>query len=350
MSEQTGLQEGMRVGIFGGTFNPPHIGHTNVLTTVHGRLNLDRLFVVPAAQNPFKPPVEGPTDQQRLEMAEKAFGEYEFVSIDDQEIVRGGMSYTVETVERYAKVIAPQDLYLIVGLDQFEEFDKWKDFERILTLANLVVVTRPKHSLPFTKDELPKGIQSLVADFDRQFLALKSERSIEFVRLQDVDVSSTEVRKRLRTERNVDRYLDIKVEDYIKQNSLYASLGPRIGDYEAFTKFCAQVLFDKKALNVRAFDLTSIEAVSEYTLIASGTSTRHTSALAENIQRAVKEEFNVFPQAAEGTGEGRWVVLDYGSLIIHLFYDFIRMEYRLEDLWKSGKDLGLVDQTLPPKK
>jgi nicotinate-nucleotide adenylyltransferase len=344
-----GIDSGSRIGIFGGTFNPLHMGHLNCISTVHTRLHLDKVIVVPAAQNPKKPVVEGPTSEQRLEMLKIGVSDYAYVDVDDQELKRGGMSYTIDTIRSYREQVAAENLYLIVGLDQFEEFDTWKDYEQILELANLIVVTRPNHSLPFTEDDMPAGLKKLVAVFDRQFVALTTGRSIEFLRLQDVDVSSSDVRKRLRTGRNVDRHITIEVEDYVRQHNLYGPLGPRIGDFEKFTNFCAQALFARKAINVRGFDLRAIESPTEFTLIASGTSTRHTSSLAEAVAKAVKEEFNVFPQSLEGIGEGRWVVLDYGSLIVHVFYDFVRQEYRLEDLWRHGRDLQIKDETPVPQ-
>ena len=332
-----------RTGIFGGTFSPMHMGHMNLLQTVQSRMNLEKIYVVPASQNPLKPATEGPTDAQRLEMLKVGTAEFEYLEVDDQEIKRGGKSFTVDTITEYAKKIDAADLFLIVGLDAFEELDRWKDFEKILTLANLIVVTRPNHTLPFTAGDLPEGIQPLVAVFDRQYVALNSGRSIEFVRLNDQDVSSTDIRKRMRSGQNVDRHLDLKVEEFLRANQIFAPIGPKIGDYEAFTRFCAQALWDKKAIQVRGFDLSKIEAPTEFTLVASGTSTRHANSLAEAVQRAVKEEFNVLPQSVEGVSEGRWVVLDYGALIIHVFYDFVRQEYRLEDLWRAGRDLLLQE-------
>lgn len=342
-----GITAESRVGIFGGTFNPLHMGHIGCITSIHSRLNLDKVVVVPAAQNPQKPPVEGPTPEQRVEMLKLGLADMPFVAIDEQELKRGGKSFTIDTLTNYAQTVPPENLYLIVGLDQFDDFDKWKDFEKILTIANLAVVTRPNHSIPFSEEDLPAGLKKLIAVFDRQFIALTSGRSIEFVRLQDVDVSASDVRKRLRTGRNVDRHLTIEVEEFIKSKNLYGPLGPRIGDYETFTDFCAQALFARKAINVRGFDLRSMEAPTEFTLIASGTSTRHTTALAEAVTKAVKDEYNVFPQSFEGGSEGRWVVLDYGSLIVHIFYDFVRQEYRLEDLWKQGRDMQIQDKTVP---
>lgn len=339
----------MRVGIFGGTFNPLHMAHVNVITTTHSRMNLDAIAVVPAARNPLKAPVEGPNDKQRLVMLERGLAEFmDYVVIDDCEIERGGVSYTVDTIKDYAKTTPPENLYLIIGLDQFDDFDKWKDVETILTMANLIVVTRPKHNLPFSEEDLPKGLQPLVAAFDRQFIQLNSGRSIEFLRLQDMDISASDVRKRMRTGRNVDAQLSIVVEEYLREEGIFAPIGPKVGDFEAFTRFCANALFARKAINVRAFDLTKLEAATEFTLIASGTSTRHATSLAEAVQKAVKEEFNVLPMSVEGTGEGRWVLLDYGSLIVHVFYDFVRQEYRLEDLWKHGRDLQVKDPTPAP--
>jgi nicotinate-nucleotide adenylyltransferase len=338
-----------RIGLFGGTFNPLHVGHINCITTVRQRLGFDKIVVIPAAQNPKKLPVEGPSPEQRLEMLRVGLQEFDYVEIDDLELKRGGPSYSVDTVAEYGKRVPSENLYLIIGMDQFEQFDQWKDFERILTLSNLVVVTRTGHQIPFSADELPEGLKKLVAAFDRNFIALTTGRTIDFVRLSDIDVSASEVRKRLRTGRNVDKYLTIPVEELIREKQMYGPLKDRIGDYELFTRFCADRLADRKAINIRGFDLREIDAPTEFTLVASGTSTRHVSSLAENLVREIKEEYNVLPQSSEGMSEGRWVLLDYGSLIVHLFYDYVRQEYRIEELWKKGRALDFGTEATAEK-
>jgi nicotinate-nucleotide adenylyltransferase len=302
------------------------------------------VIVVPAARNPRRSPIEGPTPEQRMEMLRIGLSELSYAEIDDQELRRGGLSYSVQTIENYAATVSPEGLFLIVGADQFDEFDKWKDFERILELANLAVIARPGVEPPFSADDMPEGLRALVAEFDRGFAQLATGRHIEFLRVAGVDVSATDVRKRLRSSRGVERSLTIPVEEYLRAQGLYGPLGPRIGDFEEFTRFCAGVLFERKAVAVRGFDLRGLEAASDFTLVASGTSTRHAGALAERVLHAVKEEFNVHPQSAEGLSEGRWALLDYGALIVHVFYDFVRQEYRIEDLWKNGRDLKLADQ------
>lgn len=337
----------MRVGIFGGSFNPPHMGHINSLVTVQKKAGLDKIHVVPAAQNPLKMEVEGPTAEQRLELVKHALSTYgKQFYVDDQEIRRGGLSYTIDTVMNLRQNMDPEDLYLVIGADQFEEFSQWKDYQKILTEANLIVTTRPGWDIPQEADELPEYLKALVAEYDFNFIELKTGRNVQFIRLQDIEVSASEVRKLLRTGRPVEKVLPLSVESYIRDHKLYRPIGDKIGDFAKFTEFCANVLFSKKGIQVRGFDLTGMAAPTEYALIASGTSTRHAVSLAENVISAVKEEYNVLPQSLEGTDEGRWVLVDYGSLIVHVFYDFVRQEYSLEKLWKDGKEMPLKDPYL----
>lgn len=340
----------MRVGIFGGGFNPPHMGHVNSLQTVQKKMGLDLIYVIPNNQNPLKLQVEGPTAEQRLEMTRKALESYgdKFV-VDDREIKRGGVSYTIDTIKSFRKEIDADDLFLIIGADNFETFHEWKDYEKILSETNLIVTTRPGFSVPSGTDDLPGFLKNHVADADFNFVELKTGRNIQFLTLNDVEVSSSQLRRWLRAQKPVGQYIPLAVENYIKDLRLYRPIGERISDYSKFTEFCAGVLFDKKAINVRGFDLRKLSKPTEFALVASGTSTRHAVAMAENVVQAVKEEYGLYPQGIEGTDEGRWVVVDYGSLILHVFYDFVRNEYSLEQLWKDGLDMGLKDKTLPPK-
>ena len=334
----------MKIGIFGGSFNPPHMGHLNCLQTVQKRLGLDKVILVPTSQNPLKPQIEGPSAEHRLELTRLAFQSWgpQF-EVSDLEIKKSGKSYSVDTLKALRKAHPDDELFFILGADSFSSFSEWKNPAELLKLANWVVTSRPGFDFPDTPEDLPPVIQEEVADFDFNFAELKTGRSIQFIRLQDVDISATQLRKWLRVGKNVEKYIPLSVESYIKAHRLYQPLGNKIGDYKTFTEFCGQVLFDRKAINVKGFDLRQISTPAEFTLVASGTSTKHAASLAENVIVAVKEEFNVFPQSIEGVDEGRWVVVDYGSVIIHVFYDFVRQEYSLENLWRDAIDLGLKD-------
>lgn len=327
----------MKIGLFGGTFNPPHLGHINSIETVRRKMGLDKVFIIPSFQNPLKKEIDGPTPEHRLNMLKAAIYGYEkHYEIDTQELERKGLSYTKDTIAEYRKKYESKDLYLILGGDNLLNFDKWKDYKKILEEANLVITTRPGYGIPSTKEELPKYLKGLTADIEFNFIELNSGRSIQFVTLDDIEVSSTELRKKLRTGRPVTKYLPLSVENYIKENNLYRDFGQKVKDYKEFALFCAKVLDDKKGILTNSYDLTGMSAPTEYTVISSGTSTRHAVALAESLTSSVKDEFNLLPQGIEGTEEGRWVVIDYGSLMVHIFYDYVRQEYNIERLWREA--------------
>ncbi len=337
----------MKIGIFGGSFNPPHNGHVNSLVTVQKKMGFDKIHIIPNNQNPLKIPTELPGPEHRIEMVKQAFSTYgSAFYVDDIEIKRGGKSYTIDTVKALRKEFESKDLYLIIGADNFENFSEWKDYKKILKEINLVVTTRPGYAIPETEDEFPDYLNGMIAESDFGTVELTTGRSIEFITLSDLDISSSELRKKLRLGRPVDKFLPLSVESYIKANKIYRSASEKISDYSQFTAFCAQVLFDRKAIAVRAFDLQALGTTTDFTLIASGTSTRHSASIAENLVMAVKEEFNVLPQGVEGVDEGRWVVVDYGPLIVHVFYDYVRQEYRLEELWSAGKEITVKDQKI----
>ena len=334
-----------KIGIFGGSFNPPHLGHINSVVSVAKELKLKKVFVVPTHQTPGKSVLENPTPADRVEMLKLAFAdENKLVEVDTREIERGGVSYTAETLQEYSKEYDAEQLHLIIGADAFETFDKWKDFDKVLSLANVIVTTRPGFILPYKTEDLPKGIQALATSMTRDQVELTTGRTINFVHLKDVGISATELRKFIRSGLRVDKYLPLTVEKYIRTKKLYSAEKTGVTDFKDLTQYCAGILFDKKGFNVRGFDLSRIESPTDYTLIASGTSTRHVSALGENIIAEVKRKFGLNPLSIEGVREGRWVLVDYGALIVHIFYDFIRQEYKLEELWSDGKPLKLQDE------
>lgn len=345
MDQQHSVQ---RVGVYGGTFNPIHDGHIGCIHTVIEKMQLDELLVIPASQSPHRALVDGPSPQQRLTMVQLGVKGQDKVTVDDREIRRGGLSYTIDTLTELVK--PTKEVFLIIGLDQFEVFDEWKDFDRILDMVHLVVTSRPGCHWPSDVLDLPQGVGAFVESFDPKEIQLSSGKKIFFLQLDDIDVTSTEIRKGLRMGGIAEQQIPVAVKDFIISEGLYEPITGKIGDFEAFTKFCANILIDKRGINVQAKDLSQLSQPSEYVLIASGTSTRHATALSEYLTREVKKRYGVYPQSAEGQSEGRWVVLDYGSLIVHLFYDFTRAEYRLEELWKEGIEIELPQPNPEPER
>jgi nicotinate-nucleotide adenylyltransferase len=331
-----------KIGIFGGYFNPLHNGHLNAMLSIKHELALEKIKVIPARQTPFREQVEGPTPDQRFKMVELGLQEYQdFLEIDDVEINRDGISYTVDTLKEIKDKNNTEDLYLIIGADQFHDFDLWKDYKVILEQVNLVVTTRPGYSLPFTLADFPEGLKPFVEVFEGKIALLSTGKSIQFIRIKDVDVSATEIRKRLRTGKSVERYLVPEVERFIREENLFDSVNEKIQDFEVFTKGCARVINEKQAINTQAFDLRQLDKPSEFAIVTSASNTRQVQSLSKYISETIKDEYSIYPYSIEGREEGRWIVMDYGSLIVHIFYDYVRMEYSLENLWSDGIQMNL---------
>jgi nicotinate-nucleotide adenylyltransferase len=316
----------------------------NSIETVYSGLKLDEFWIVPAYQNPLREPLSGPTAPQRLEMVKRALAAIQNdrpILARGDEVARGGASYTVETLTQFVRERKEAEFYLIIGADQLPHFDKWKDFQKILKLANLVVTSRPGTELPQSKADMPEWLQKQLKAYRSDRGILKSGKELRFIKLQDVDVSGTEVRRKVRREENVLNLIPSQVFDYIKEQKLYDKSEILISDYSEFTRFCAKIAVDKGGLAALAYDLREVVQPSEYALVLSGTSTRHTRALSEHIIKEAKDQYGIYPQSTEGLQEGRWIIVDYGALMIHIFYDFVRNEYRLEELWRQAKRLNI---------
>ena len=330
-----------RIGIFGGSFNPFHKGHLNNVLHVAGKVGLDKVLIVPAYQTPHKTFIETPSPTQRLRIAQMGCLEHtDILQVDPIEVEREDVSYTITTLKKLNKKDA--DLFLIMGLDLFYHFDNWKDYKDILQIANIIVTSRPNWFFPESAEQFPKGLQSYVKDFGYQKTELKSGKIIEFVKIdKDIDISSTYLRRRIQLNKSTFHYLDLKVEEYIKENQIYQKTSKEDEiDVKQLTIFCKKVLDDKKAVNIKAFYVSPISSITDYTLIASGMSRKHTQSLSEILIQEVKDHFCISPINIEGATEGNWVLVDYGFLIVHIFYNYIRDKYQLESLWdKAALDL-----------
>lgn len=330
-----------KVGLFGGTFNPVHKGHFNSVEQVTKKLGLEKVIVIPTSTSPLRVEEDVAEEKHRLEMVKLAFSDLNFVEVSTLEFERGGISFTIDTINFLKQTHPEYDIYLIVGFDQFLAFHQWKNFDQILQKVNLVVTSRPGHDLVEDLDSIDIEVKNKVTQFSGNEWHLETGKKIFMIQLEDVDVSASEIRKKLRTGENVGQMLKTEVKDYIEREKIYQPIKELLEDYESFTLFCAQVLQDGKAINVIAKDLRGEDKPTEFALIASGTSRKHAMALAEQVARQVKTEFKVTPINIDGRIEGQWIVLDYGSLMVHVFYDFTRQEYQLEKLWSSSKDLSL---------
>lgn len=330
-----------KIALFGGTFDPVHVGHMACVQHLVDNMDFSKVVLIPTSQNPLKADRVPASKEDRLKMIELAVKDYsQEITIDQFEMVKNSPSYSFETLQRYQEEYAPEELYLVMGLDTFSEFDKWKNFEEIISLTNLLVVSRPPYRRPFGVEDLPAGLRPHINTYERGFALLNSGRTIEFVNIQTEDVSSTDVRKKLKSGKNLSSLVDMSVEKYIIEHDVYPRLELGNIDYKELCAFVGDIL-KERATNAMGYDLTELDKLYDYTLIASTTSTKQALSLSNIIKDAVKENYGLTPFGMEGREDGRWVILDYGSLIVHLFYDYVRQEYNVEQLWTEAEPIQL---------
>jgi nicotinate-nucleotide adenylyltransferase len=206
----------VRIALMGGTFDPPHIGHLLAASDACDRLKLDRLIFIPASQQPLKRHLESTPANHRLRMVQlMADGDARF-SVDEIEIQRTGLSFTVDTLEEYARRLPEAERYLLLGVDAFSLLDQWRDAAKVVSLAHLVVLTRVTGDGTLDRTVTPDSVSATVRAIGGAAAAtpcvLENRR---------IDVSSTEIRARAREDKPIRGFVTDAVAQYIETNGLY---------------------------------------------------------------------------------------------------------------------------------
>ncbi len=189
----------MRLGVLGGTFDPPHLGHLLAASDAYEALALDRLLFVPAAQQPFKAGRVAASPEQRAAMCELMLGVDARFAVERSEILRGGLSYTVDTLAALAAAEPGVALFLLIGEDLADEVGSWRESARIAELAEIAVMSRTAGAASWPAGGLP----------------------MRRIATRRVELSSTEVRARVRAGKPINGFVADPVARYIRDTGLY---------------------------------------------------------------------------------------------------------------------------------
>ncbi len=278
------------VALFGGSFDPPHLGHKSVVEEALKVLEIDKLVVVPAFLNPFKTTSHF-TAKERLRLTQKLFLGVKKVVVDAYEIEQNRVIPTVDTLKFFEQKYKVN--YLIIGADNVANLEKWKAFEYLNRKVVWVIATRKGYAIQ--NDKL------------RAFRCLNVE----------VDLSSTQIR------------------DKMTKESVYMSMNEI--DVEERAERIVRFLDEKKADELEVFNLDEIDYIAKRVVIANAISSKHAAALADQLKEELKplgEEFLHIDESEE------WVVIDLGDILIHLMTTEARQTYNLEEFLtelSSGK-------------
>ncbi len=199
-----------RIGILGGTFNPPHLGHLICGQEALIQLELDRIVMMPAGVPPHKEVDEDPGQQPRLELCRRAVSGDDRFEVSALEMERDGPSYTVDTLDELHQIAPDSELYLIVGGDVAAGLGSWREPERVLSLATLAIARRRGTSRKAIDDTLA-GLQG-------------GERA-RFFRMPRIGISSTDIRERVQRHESIRYLVPDAVASYIAEHQLYERQG-----------------------------------------------------------------------------------------------------------------------------
>ncbi|MBR2452893.1 MAG: nicotinate-nucleotide adenylyltransferase [Clostridia bacterium] len=198
----------MRIGIFGGTFNPPHNGHIHLAKEALRKAALDKMIFIPCAIPPHKPNLEIPSGEHRLNMVRLAIGEDERFSVSDIEIEAGGKSYTAKTLETLEEIYPDDRLCFIVGADSLCEMETWFCPGEIFKRAEIVVAMRG-------------GMKERFLDAAIDLLRQKYNADITKISMTEMEISSSEIRDRIRKGESIADMVNKEVIDYIEKTQIY---------------------------------------------------------------------------------------------------------------------------------
>lgn len=191
----------MKTALFGGTFNPIHNGHLIVAEHVRRTLSLDTVLFIPSYITPNKQSGEEILSNHRMEMVRLALRENDRFNYSDYEIQKNDVSYTIDTVDEMKYRNPDDSFFLLIGMDNYLTFHHWKDPFIIISKIQVVVMSRPNHRMQVNKTI--------------------GTKNIIFIDVPNIDISSTEIRKRVKEGKSVNQMVPPVVDEYIRNNGLY---------------------------------------------------------------------------------------------------------------------------------
>ncbi|MGD9081584.1 MAG: nicotinate-nucleotide adenylyltransferase [Desulfobacterales bacterium] len=220
----------MRIGLFGGTFNPIHRGHLWAASEVKKQFNLNQIILIPAALPPHKTPGLVANADDRLEMINLAIADFSGLMVSDVELNRPGLSYTIDTIQHFKYTLTKDaGLYLIMGLDAFLEIHTWKSHQDLLEEIAFIVIARPDHNYTDAQqgwriiDTYLKSTLSSDSQFDaeRACYTLEGKQPVYVCDIKALDISSTNIREMIKKKQSIENLLPPEVADYIRLKGLY---------------------------------------------------------------------------------------------------------------------------------
>ena len=199
----------MNKAILGGSFNPIHKGHLKMAECAHNQFGLDDIVVMPNKTTYYKENIEFVSDEDRLSMIRLAIEGMSYLSVSDMEILRGGVTHTIDTIREFERLYPGVKLYFIIGGDSLAWVDRWVSAKELLESVTLLTAVRGENDIERSKDII------------RRIKSEHPKSQIELLNMEDYPVSSSGIREKIKCGEDVSDVLPDKVYDYILEHGLY---------------------------------------------------------------------------------------------------------------------------------
>ena len=275
----------MNIALFGGSFDPPHLGHDSVVKMALNTLEIDKLIIMPTFINPFKTHFSA-SPNMRIKWVEKIWGNLPKVEISDFEIKQNRPVPTIESVRYLQNLYKTENFYVIIGADHLDTLHLWDDFDELCKRAKFVIASR-------NHIKIPPNLAKLNTN---------------------VDISSSQIRTNP----------DIMSIPTVVQNEIIQFYkGKKMKER---VEKIAEILNEKKAENVEIIDMSDKEYIAKYVIIATTLASRHAASLIDDIKVGLKGEKIIGIESSDD-----WSVLDFGDILVHLMSETYRAKYNIED-------------------
>lgn len=356
----------MKIALFGGSFDPPHLGHEAVIKNALQSLEIDKLIIMPTFINPFKSRV-GASEILRYSWVSTLWGDLERVEICDFEIAQKRPVPSIESVLHLQKLYKPSKFYLIIGADHLNSLSKWHEFKKLSEIVEFVVAKRDEIAVPphfktldthkdisssfirdsLNVDEVCVGVRLEVAEFYKN---LKGKAVKERKNGTNLKINSNEsgnLAALTESENFEARNLAVlgKNED-LKARNLAALTGKdkfksqnsatltENNDFKRRISAITQILDEKKGENIELFDMRQDGYFVDFVILATTMGEKHAQSLIDELKtrlKALNEDFLNIQSSEE------WSVLDLGDILIHLLSQSYREKYKIEELLNELK-------------
>ena len=214
-----------KIGLFGGSFNPVHIGHLRAAEEIKELLKLDKIIYIPTSVHPLKKSRNIPDGKKRYQMLKLAVSGNPDFEVSDIELKRKGPSYTIDTLKYFSKRYKRKEFYFILGTENLSNIDEWKHYHELFQYSNFAVMKRPGVKFIKGKSIFPSPLRRMFKFIEStdsiEAYEHKSSKKLIFVNIRGIRISSTRVRKLIKDKKSIRYFVPNNLNTYILKNKLY---------------------------------------------------------------------------------------------------------------------------------